>query len=541
MILRPYQADLKRAIEQAWCDGARNIAAQLPTGGGKTAICSRIVQEHSGACAVLAHRKEIVEQWGIALAREGVRHRIIGPSELRRHCISRQMEELGRTTFDTNAACAIASVQSIKAEKLDTSWAARVGLWVQDEAHHLLVDNQFGRATACFPNARGLGVTATPERLDGKGLGRHAHGVMDALVQGPAGSDLIEMGYLSPYRIFAPPSTLHRDAIRVTSGGDFDPAALREETKRSTVTGDIVKHYCDRALGKLGLTFADSIPNAETIAAKFEAAGVRAAVLTGETKAALRTVTLRQFKRRDILQIVSVALIDEGFDCPAVEVVSDGAATESFGRFAQRFGRGLRVLEGKDHLLYFDHVGNVIRHGRPDAPRQWSLDARSARELKPSDAIPLRACPQCALVYERFRKACPYCGHVVVPAQRSGPEFVDGDLLELDPSVLDAMRARVAQIDGPPRIPYGLPPIAAAGAKKRHRMRQEAQAELREAIALWAGWHREQGRDDSESYRRFYHAFGMDVLSAQALGRPDAEALTGRVQSMLDQNGVIAK
>lgn len=547
MQLRPYQHKILQEIYDAWGAGAQNVLAQLPTGGGKTVLFSHVVKAHSGASIVLAHRQELVAQMSLALAREGVRHRVIGPASLHKLCVSVHMSELGRNLTDPNASCAVASVQSVSHKSVDPSWASRVTLWVQDEGHHLLADNIFGRAVGYFPNARGLIVTATPGRADGKGLGRHADGLADVLVQGPNPCALIEAGYLSRYRIFAPPSTLHREEIPVTAQGDFSPVKLREATKRSTVTGDIVSHYVKHASGKLGLTFADSVENATDILGRFRAAGIKAEILTGKTPDFIRVQVLQQFRARQVHQIISVALIDEGFDCPAVEVVSDGAATESFSRFAQRFGRGLRVLEGKKEMLYFDHVGNTVRHGLPDAPRDWSLDRRERRSAAISDAVPVRSCANenaggtgipCASIYPRFLKVCPYCGYYPEPAARNAPEFVDGDLFELDPETLAAMRGKKDAIDGAPRIPQSLDPMAARGLMNRHHERQRAQHALRETIALWAGWQQHQGRDDSQSYRVFFHTFGLDVLSAQSLGRPDAEALNLKIRTLLDRNGV---
>lgn len=549
MQLRPYQEKIIADVYSAWSAGAANVLACLPTGGGKTVVFSRVVKDHRGACVVLAHRQELVSQVSIALAREGVRHRIVGPDALRRLCVASQMEALGRSTFDAGARVAVASVQSINPKTLDPSWAAQVTLWVHDEAHHLLADNLFGRAVSLFRNARGLAVTATPGRADGKGLGRAADGLIDAMVMGPAPCDLIEAGYLSRYRIFAPPSSLHREEIPLTASGDFSPAKLREATQKSTVTGDVVAHYLKIARGKLGLTFADSIENAKIIAEKFRAQGVSAEVLTGKTPDLLRAQVLRRFRARDVHQIISVALIDEGFDCPAVEVVSDAAATESFARFAQRFGRGLRVLEGKTHMIYLDHVGNTVRHGLPDAPRPWTLDRRGARSSGESDAIPTRVCANtnvggeglvCAKTYERFHKCCPFCGFYPEPPARTAPEFVDGDLYELDAATLAAMRGKVLDLQIAPTVPQHLDAIAQAAVRKRHLERSTAQHYLRELMALWAGWQRALGRDDSQAFRIFYHAFGVDVLTAQALGRPDAEALTLRIKAQLDQHGVTA-
>lgn len=541
MNLRDYQQELYDAIVAQWAAGYRNVLAVLPTGGGKTVTFAHIVHTEQGAVVVMAHRAELVSQIAVALAREGVRHRIIGPPALVKLCVAAQMSENGRSYYDPMAKVAVASVQSIASFKDTGGWCSQVSLVVHDEAHHLLIDNQFGKAVARFPNARVLGVTATPVRTDGKGLGRHADGLMDVMVQGPFPFELVEMGFLSKYRIFAPPSSFHREDVPVTGSGEFSPKVLRDATRKSTVTGDVVAHYVKHASGKLGLTFADSLENAATICANFRAAGVNAEVLSGKTDDGYRAMVLRKFRNREFMQIVSVALIDEGFDCPGVEVVSDAAATESFGRFAQRFGRGMRVAEGKEYMLYFDHVGNVVRHGLPDAAREWSLDRRERRAPTVNDAIPLRACTQCSGVYERFLKACPYCDHVPVPMDRSGPETVDGDLFELDASVLATLRKEVERIDGPAWPPANMAPIAIRGLQNAHFERQKAQGELRNTIALWGGWKTALGHDDSESYRLFYHRYGVDVLTAKTLGRREANELQVSVAAELSKNGVIAK
>lgn len=593
MKLRPYQQQLRDEIWQAWArPGVRVVLAVLPTGGGKTVIFCTIVREFNGPAVVLAHRRELIAQMSLALAREGVRHRIIGPSALIKLCVRLHMEDLGRSWYDANARVAVASVQSVSAKSIDPAWAAQVGLWVGDEGHHYLRDNEFGRALAFFPNARGLLVTATPGRADGRGLGSHADGLADAMVLGPSGRDLIAAGYLSKYRLFTPPSDLHREDIPVAASGDFSPVKLREETSRSSVTGDVVKHYQQGAAGKLGLTFADSIENATTIAGKFRDAGVRAEVLTGKSPDEVRDAVLRQFRQRQVLQIVSVALIDEGFDCPAVEVVSDAAATESFGRFAQRFGRGLRIMGGKSHMLYFDHVGNLLRHGNPTAPREWTLDRRAKRAAKDDDAEPIRICANgnkhdgsppvqgpattpgdwagwsrkmgegiramtsvpddgapvwlyrgsgqaCAERYERYHKVCPYCQFQPEPQSRSSPEFVDGDLTELDDEALARLRGETIDLSAPPPDLHFKGQAAALGAVKLHNARASAQQQLRDLIALWAGWQNSLGRDDSYAYRLFYRTYGHDVLGAQALGGPDALALAIRLRTDLDANGVV--
>jgi superfamily II DNA or RNA helicase len=492
-----------------------------------------------GACVAIAHRQELVSQISLTLARYGVRHRIIGPQSVVRFIVALHMEVLGRSFYDPNALCAVAGVDTLirRADSLKR-WLPQVGMWVMDECHHVLKDNKWGKAVAMFPNAKGLGVTANTVRADGKGLGRHADGVADALIVGPSMRELINAGYLTDYRIFAPPSDLDVSEVAVSRvTGDYNPNQLKVQVKKSHIIGDVVTHYKRLAMGKLGITFATDVEIATDIAAQYNAAGVPAAVVSAKTPDRERMEIQRRFQRRELLQMVNVDLFGEGYDVPSLEVVSMARPTESFNLFCQQFGRALRIMDGKTEAIIIDHVGNTLRHGLPDAPITWTLDRRErrARASNP-DLIPTRVCTECMSLYERVYIKCPWCGHIPVPAVRSGPEFVDGDLLELDAATLAAMRDEVASVDRPDReIRDGLeragsPAIVAMGAAKQHRLRQDAQTELRNAIALWGGKQRAEGRPDSESYRRFYFRYKIDVLGAQALGRPDAEALTKRIR-----------
>lgn len=542
MDLRPYQSDLSQRIDAAWASGFKAPMMVLPTGGGKTVILAHKVREEPGASVVMAHRAELVGQLSLALARERVRHRVVGPPDLAKLCVQAHMEELKSNYVDPSAKAGVASVQSVKGYKDHSNWFNQVRLLIGDEGHHFLRENQFGKAVLRFPNPRMLFVTATAIRTDGKGLGAHAHGFADTLIQGPSPRDLIVAGYLSKYRVFQPPNNFNRAAIKVTASGELSPVQVHDETKKSTVLGDVVEHYCKHAMGKLGLTFADSIDNATDIARRFRAAGVNAEVLTGDTEGWLRAQVLRRFKNREVLQIVSVALIDEGFDCPAVEVVSDAAATESFGRFAQRFGRGLRILTGKDYILYFDHVGNTTRHGLPDRPREYTLDSRDRRgsgNNSGDDAIPTRVCTKCGGTYESYMSKCPYCQTVHVPSSRSGPEQVDGDLVEMTGTPwMSELVKEVARIDGPPLFPASTSAVADAHIRNVHRERQHAQAKLRKTIALWGGWKKTIGHDDSESYKLFYYRYGLDVGTAKTLNKRDADELCARIEIELAKHGV---
>ncbi len=540
--LRPYQAKAKQDIYDAWDQGFVNVLAVLPTGAGKTVLFSDIIHDHRGASCAIAHRQELVSQISLALARDKVRHRIIGPKSVVKLCVNLHMLEVGASYYDPSSTCAVAGVDTLvrRGDELN-GWLESVTLCVQDEAHHVLESNKWGTAFKMFPNAKGLGVTATPLRADGKGLGRHVDGLFDIMVEGPGMRGLIDMGFLTEYRVFAPPSDFVRpgaDAIGAT--GDFGHVKLKAAVKKSHIVGDVVTHYQRIAPGKLGVTFTDSVETATEIAAQFNAAGVPAAVVSAKTPDAERIAILRRFKNRELLQLVNVDLFGEGFDLPAIEVVSMARATESYALYVQQFGRALRLLDGKLFALIIDHVGNVERHGLPDARREWTLDRREKRgKSKASDAIPVRACPKCTAVYERIYNACPFCGHIMAPAARSGPEQVDGDLIELDPAALAAMRGEIEKVDMHPEAyrhelaKKYTPLVCQLAGVKRHVATQEAQEALRGSIAWWAGYQRAQGRSDSESYRRFYFKFGTDVLTAQTLKASDAIELAGLVNEHL--------
>lgn len=524
-MLRPYQNDVKQSVHIAWGQHT-NVLAVLPTGAGKTHIFSNIIKEHKGAVCAIAHRQELVSQISLALAKEGVKHRIIGPKNVVRLVVNLHMSELGVSYYDPSASCAVAGVDTLvrRGESLK-HWLPTVSLWVTDEAHHCCKDNKWGKATAMFPNAKGLGVTATPLRADGKGLGREHDGVFDTMVLGLSMRELINMGYLTDYRVFAPPSNLDLEGIAVSKAtGDYNRNKMVKAVRKSRVIGDVVEHYLRIAKGKLGITFAPDVQTATDIAEQFNTAGVPAEVVSAKTPDAERISVLRRFKRGEIWQLVNVDLFGEGFDLPAIEVVSMARPTQSYGLYVQIFGRGLRLLEGKKEAIIIDHVGNVVRHGLPDAPRVWTLERRNKRARgSPTDVIPVKACPKCTSVYERIYPQCPYCGFKPKPMARSGPEFVEGDLTELDAETLAKMRGAVAEVDMPVedyRVHLEakfVPKIGQLAGVKRHVKHQDAQGVLRESIALWAGYQRAMGRLDSESYRRFWFKFGVDVLSAQSL------------------------
>lgn len=416
------------------------------------------------------------------------------------------------------------------------------GGFVVHNCHHVLADNKWGKASQMFPNARTLGVTATPVRADGQGLGDHADGIMHEMVVGPTMRDLIRRGFLTEYRVFAPSvSDLHLEDVPLSASGDFSPPKLRAAVHKSHIVGDVVAHYLRVAPGKLGVTFAVDVESATELAAAYRAAGVPSEVVSADTPDLLRAQVLRRFRNREVLQLCNVDLFGEGFDLPAIEVVSMARPTQSYSLYAQQFGRALRPLPGKTHALIIDHVDNVQRHGLPDAPRVWTLDRRERRAAgTPNDVIPVRVCVGCTSVYERYLTQCPHCGWCHEPSGRSTPEQVDGILSELDPEELARRRGEVAALDGAYAPTPGLPAAAQGANRKHHWERQEAQRGLRAAMATWGGWKTHEGRAQPEAEALFYFRYGVSLIEAWALPRADAEALRSRIERDLTLNKVVS-
>lgn len=556
MASRGYQTKLKHDIYDDWGAGYKNVLAVLPTGGGKTRMFTDIVNEFDGYACAIAHRKELVSQISLAFTGAGVKHRIIAPSSTVRDIVQLQQQIHGRVSYSTSAHVAVAGVDTILNRQSELSrFIPRVGLWVQDEAHHVLKSNKWGKAAALFPTARGLGVTATPLRADGKILGVNNDGLFESMRQGPGMRDLINSGYLTDYRIYAPPSDLDINGVKITGTGDFSGKQLQQRVRQSHLVGDIIQHYLKLAPGKLGVTFVTSVDTAVEVAARFNAAGVPAAVIDANTPVRERFNILQRFRRRELLQLVNVDLFGEGFDLPAIEVVIMARPTQSYQLYVQQFGRVLRLLlpenimgewenftpEQRLHLIaqsdkprgiIIDPVGNCLRHGLPDTPRVWDIHTPpKKRKQRDPDEIKLESCTniECLAVYEFYRTKCPFCGVQSVPAERSQPEFVDGDLAELNPATLDKLRAEITRIDSPPQIPQHVDSVVAMAIRKNHHARQEAQTELRHAMSVWGGAYESLGYTHRESHKLFYGRFGVDVLTAQTLNRADATELYVRV------------
>lgn len=555
--LTDFQSDVVGGIYQAYRDGARVVMPVLPTGAGKTVIMGHLAHEYDGFGCSIAHRGELVGQMSVALAREGLRHDIIAPDSLIRTIVSAHMEEIGKSYYDARAKWKVASVDTIIKRELPTTWTRQVGMAHIDEGHHVLRDNKWGRALQIFDNAYGLLPTATPDRADGKGLGRHADGMVDAMVQGPGMRWLIDNGYLTDYHVLAPmPDDLDMSGVEVTSTGDYNNPKMRARVKASRkIVGDVVKTYLEFCRGMKGITFAVDVEHATTIATAFNAAGIPAQVVHAKTPESERREYMRRFRKGDLLQLVNVDLFGEGVDVPAVQVVSMARPTASYGLFTQQFGRALRLLVSpilraswhdysvaqrlaliaeseKPRAMIIDHVGNLVKHyGPPDwRTIPWSLDARDKRR-RADDAIPMRACanPTCMQPFLRIYPVCPHCGWVPPePADRSRPEFVDGDIVLYTQELLQQLFGAKKAIDSSfVPIPSGTAHNSPLAQRLRnlHAANQASQKLLRDAMSLVLP----PGLDERVANRRFFHTFGVDTLSAQGLPSADADTLRARI------------
>lgn len=543
MDLRPYQSTLVNDVWGAWTQGARNVLMRLDTGGGKTVILAFLVNlwvtQGRGAVAVIAHRQELVSQLSMTLARYGIVHNIIAAEKVRRAIVALQIAEYGRSYYSPGSLVSVASIDTLI--RVDASWflawCAQVTLWITDEGHHVVRDNKWHAGIQLFTNSQvhGLLPTATPSRADGKGLGAHADGVAHTMVQGPPMRWLIDQKYLTDYRIICPESDLvmYEEA---GASGDWSSAQLKEASKRSHIIGDVVREYLRWAPGKLGITFTTDVETAGAMTAAYRAAGVLAETLTGKTDDGYRRQILKRFARREIHQIVAVDIISEGFDLPAIEVASMARPTQSLPLYMQQFGRALRPLEGKTHALILDHAGNTLRHqGPPDKPRPWTLDRRAKRGGG-GGGIPLRVCVGCWQPYERTRVVCPYCGASPPPPdERSSPAAVDGDLAELDPATLARLRQAVEEADRSVDdyrrwlAERQVPREVFITNTRRHEEKQAAQSRLRAVMEQWVGRALAEGLRDREVHRKFFLTFGIDVLSARALARAEADQLAERI------------
>ena len=420
MQLRPYQNLAIGDLRHAYRSGSRSPLLCLPTGGGKTVIFTAIAQATAAKginVLILVHRRELLRQASAKLREVGLQHGTIAAG-------------LPLTRDQVQ----VASVQTLVRRLSRIDW--QPGLIIIDEAHHAVSGNSWGKILDHWPDAFRLGVSATPCRLDGRGLGN----AFDQLVLGPAVAQLTAAGYLADARIYAPPVLASLGNLH-TRAGDYATDEAADAMDRPTVTGDAVDHYQRHAAGQPAIAFCCNTKHAASVARQFQAAGINAATLLGTNKPEERDQLVADLGSGALQVLVTVDVVSEGFDCPGASVAILLRPTKSESLYLQQVGRVLRPKPDGSKALILDHVGNVMRHGFPDDARAWSLADGLRRNRATSAAPTVRTCPSCYAAFKP-QPLCPVCGTDCAPKAKRGMTQVDGELQELK---RESVRQRIAE------------------------------------------------------------------------------------------------
>ena len=408
--LRDYQAKINDDVRGAIGNGARAPLVVAPTGSGKTVNFASVTEgaaRRGNRVLIMLPKREIVAQTEEKIRDFGISYGII---------------QAGRA-MDINEMVQIASVQTL-VQRIDR--IIPPDIIIIDEGHHI-VAGSWEKIVQAFPDAYRIGFTATPARLDGKGLGRY----YDALVKGPSVKELIQRGFLSPFVVYAPPqpeqTTFH------TRFGDFVKSEVAAAMDKSVITGDCIQHYLEICPGLPAMAFCASVEHAEHVAEGFRQAGVPAASIDGTMSDQDRKSRIKGLADGVYSVLTSCDLVSEGVDIPVCSVAILLRPTQSLALYLQQVGRVLRPFPGKKYAIILDHVGNVRRHLPPDEEREWSLDGGVTRRT--GDAEYDRRYWQCEFCYANNKHPDIMCWncHREREFNDRTPDQVDGTL-ELQPT-----------------------------------------------------------------------------------------------------------
>lgn len=406
--LRPYQQQLIDDVGYEYSEGRRRVCAVAPCGAGKTIMTAWMARGTalSGRRAIfMVHRQELIEQTSVTFTAMGIRHGLIAAGAAKEYDLPVQ----------------IASVQTL-IHCLPQVQAP--DFLICDECHHI-VANTYRKIVDQFSSSYVLGVTATPERIGGQGLGE----IFQSLVLGPSTADLIAVGNLTPYDYYAPPTKFDPAAAHVRFG-EYVKNDLLSQMDDADVIGDIVANYQKLAAGKRAICYCINRAHSEHVAASFRAAGIPALHIDGETHKAVRARAIEDFRTGRLQILCNAELLGEGFDVPAMEAVILARPTASLTLYIQQSMRPLRPDPNNPNkrAVIIDHVGNVFRHGMPDEEREWSLETK---KRKPR-ATAIKVCPACYTAVPSTARTCP-CGHVfaAAPEERKITE-TDGTLKKIE-------------------------------------------------------------------------------------------------------------
>lgn len=446
--LRYYQDDSVKGVRLSYQRGKRRPLLVIPTGGGKTICFAFIAHSAQGKgkrVLVLVHRMRLLRQASSKMHEFGVYHGLINK----------------KFTPDLHARTQIAMVQTLvkRLAKLQPP-----DLIIIDEAHHALAKS-YRDIINYFPSALVLGVTATPCRGDGSGLGIESGGVFDDIVIGPQIGELIEDGFLCKPIVYAPKDKIDLSNVHVKMG-DYVTSELAIAVDKPKITGDAVEHYTKICPGVPCMVFCVNVQHAKHVAEEFRAAGYRAYSVDGTMEETDCDKILNGLGDGSVQVVTSCDLVGEGVDVPAIRCVIKLRPTKSTSLYIQQGGRSLRPVYaagfdletkegrlaaiqagGKPNAIILDHVGNTFIHGLIDEPREWSLEGDVKRKKKKKTEDEGGRVMQCESCYAMHEPAsvCPVCGHVRKIKERTIAHDADGELRELTAGDVLMMRKKKAQ------------------------------------------------------------------------------------------------
>jgi len=415
MQLRDYQNQQVDDLRGGFRLGKTRQLLVSPTGSGKTMVFSFMTSEASKKglrVMILAHRAEILDQIDLSLKRFG-----IVPGHIR-----------SGLPMDRSAKVFVASVQTL-VKRFDV--VPVPDLIIVDEAHHSAA-SQFVKVFAQYPKAKFVGVTATPERLDGKGLGEF-YGNM---VLGPEVQWLIDRGFLKRPIYYGPTQAVDLSLLKKVAG-DFAKDDLAEAMNKNSITGDAVNHYRKFGQNMPAVVFCVNLKHAADVAAQFCGAGIRAEIIDGSMTSDGRRARKDRLESGATQIMVSCELVSEGFDLPAVGVAILLRPTASLALHLQQIGRSLRPCPGQTCAVILDHAGNLLRHGPAEEKREWSLEGQSKKKRKPEQVLDTRQCDKCFAIYQGTM--CPQCGATRESKARE-LEVKEGELQQMRVDEIQARR-----------------------------------------------------------------------------------------------------
>ena len=405
MQLRDYQVEAITNVKKSFLNDAKSVLLTLPTGAGKTVIFSQITKlakSKGSNVLILVHRKELIDQAGDKLTKANVKYGIIAA---------------GHKPIDSNVQ--VASVQTL-INRLNNVWIPSI--IIIDEAHHA-VASSWQKVFNHYKDTLKLGVTATPMRMTGAGLGE----VFDDLIVGSTIPELVELGHLAKHEVYAPPNKLNLDKIR-TIRGDFNKKEVEDELDKVDIVGDAVDNYRKLGQNKPAIAFCISVKHGQYVTNKFKEAGYIAELITGSMKSDDRKTLVDNFKTGKVQILVSIDVVSEGFDVENCSVAILLRPTQSEGLYIQQVGRVLRPEPNKTAIV-LDHVGNTKRHGFVDDIREFDLHQKAKSKRKGEIAPAVQTCEQCFAVFKP-QPICPVCGHEKVITKRE-ITYEDGELVKM--------------------------------------------------------------------------------------------------------------